>query len=153
MSPLFNHHHHYPFPIFFITLINSVSIIYVFMIYSIAYYKYLLNPTYVACKMIMETHGLFLLSFLLLPLLLPTASAQLRSDFYKNTCPNVESLVQSAVTKKFQQTFVTVPATLRLFFHDCFVRVCSLANYIFNLVQTILWFLSFLNEFFFFWLV
>ncbi|KAG2699411.1 hypothetical protein I3843_07G191000 [Carya illinoinensis] len=73
----------------------------------------------------METRGLILLSSLLLPLLLTTTSAQLRSDFYKNTCPNVEALVRSAVTKKFQQTFVTVPATLRLFFHDCFVRGCD----------------------------
>ncbi|XP_041021773.1 peroxidase 16-like [Juglans microcarpa x Juglans regia] len=75
----------------------------------------------------METpRSLILLSSLLLPLLLITpASAQLRSDFYRNTCPNVESLVRSAVTKKFQQTFVTALATLRLFFHDCFVRGCD----------------------------
>lgn len=51
------------------------------------------------------------------------AFGQLKTDFYKNTCPNVESLVRSAVRLKFQQTFVTAPATLRLFFHDCFVRV------------------------------
>ncbi|KAA8535676.1 hypothetical protein F0562_030679 [Nyssa sinensis] len=51
--------------------------------------------------------------------------AQLSQDFYKGTCPNVESLVRSAVTQKFQQTFITAPATLRLFFHDCFVRGCD----------------------------
>ncbi|XP_023891133.1 peroxidase 45 [Quercus suber] len=73
----------------------------------------------------MESRSAILLSFLLLALLLTTTSAQLRSDFYKNTCPNVESLVRSAVSKKFQQTFVTAPATLRLFFHDCFVRGCD----------------------------
>lgn len=50
-------------------------------------------------------------------------SAQLKTNFYANICPNVESIVKSAVTKKFQQTFVTVPATIRLFFHDCFVQV------------------------------
>ncbi|KAK7843171.1 peroxidase 45 [Quercus suber] len=53
----------------------------------------------------MESRSAILLSFLLLALLLTTTSAQLRSDFYKNTCPNVESLVRSAVSKKFQQTF------------------------------------------------
>jgi len=80
----------------------------------------------------METRSLFLLSSLLLPLLLSsTTSAQLRSDFYQSTCPNVESLVRSAVTNKFQQTFVTAPATLRLFFHDCFVQVCRLTYFLF----------------------
>lgn len=62
------------------------------------------------------------LSFCLFPF--PT-SAQLKQNFYANTCPNVESLVRGAVTKKFQQTFVTVPATIRLFFHDCFVQGCD----------------------------
>lgn len=51
------------------------------------------------------------------------ASAQLKQNYYANTCPNVENIVKNVVQKKFQQTFVTVPATLRLFFHDCFVQV------------------------------
>ena len=50
-------------------------------------------------------------------------SAQLSTTFYAKTCPNVETLVRNAVKKKFDQTFVTVPATVRLFFHDCFVTV------------------------------
>ncbi|XP_057787253.1 peroxidase 16 [Salvia miltiorrhiza] len=66
---------------------------------------------------------------LLLPLILAilttSATAQLRTDFYRNTCPNVESIVRAAVQNKFRQTFVTAPATLRLFFHDCFVRGCD----------------------------
>ncbi|XP_050388108.1 peroxidase 73 [Argentina anserina] len=53
------------------------------------------------------------------------SSAQLKTNFYANICPNVESIVKNAVTKKFQQTFVTVPATIRLFFHDCFVQGCD----------------------------
>ncbi|XAR51146.1 Peroxidase [Bertholletia excelsa] len=53
------------------------------------------------------------------------AQTPLSTDFYRNTCPNVEDLVRSAVTKKFQETFVTAPGTLRLFFHDCFVRGCD----------------------------
>lgn len=49
--------------------------------------------------------------------------AQLSLNFYSFTCPNVETIVRQVVATKFSQTFVTVPATLRLFFHDCFVEV------------------------------
>lgn len=49
----------------------------------------------------------------------------LSQNFYRSTCPNVESIVRQAVTKKISQTFVTIPATLRLFFHDCFVEGCD----------------------------
>ncbi|KAA8522612.1 hypothetical protein F0562_013027 [Nyssa sinensis] len=59
------------------------------------------------------------------PLFSHLASAQLRQNFYANSCPNVENIVRNAVNKKFQQTFVTVPATIRLFFHDCFVQGCD----------------------------
>ncbi|BAT75668.1 hypothetical protein LR48_Vigan01g195600 [Vigna angularis] len=52
-------------------------------------------------------------------------SAQLSPNHYANVCPNLETIVRQVVTTKFQQTFVTVPATLRLFFHDCFVQGCD----------------------------
>ncbi|RRT54405.1 hypothetical protein B296_00027589 [Ensete ventricosum] len=52
-----------------------------------------------------------------------SGEAQLRPNFYQFACPEVESIVRQAVMKKVRQTFVTVPATLRLFFHDCFVEV------------------------------
>ncbi|CAN6162892.1 unnamed protein product, partial [Urochloa humidicola] len=39
--------------------------------------------------------------------------------------PNVETLVRGAVTQKLQETFNAAPGTLRLFFHDCFVRGCD----------------------------
>ncbi|XP_044465663.1 peroxidase 51-like [Mangifera indica] len=51
--------------------------------------------------------------------------SQLARNFYSSTCPNVESIVKQAVSTKFSQTFVTIPATLRLFFHDCFVEGCD----------------------------
>ncbi|PIN17427.1 Peroxidase [Handroanthus impetiginosus] len=53
------------------------------------------------------------------------ASAQLRQNYYAKTCPDVENIVRRVVTAKFKQTFVTVPAVLRLFFHDCFVSGCD----------------------------
>lgn len=52
------------------------------------------------------------------------SSAQV-PNFYANVCPNVESIVRNVVQNKIQQTFVTIPATLRLFFHDCFVQGCD----------------------------
>lgn len=54
-----------------------------------------------------------------------SASAQLRRNYYANICPNVENIVRRAVANKFSQTFVTAPATIRLFFHDCIVSVLS----------------------------
>lgn len=49
--------------------------------------------------------------------------AQLKQNFYSSSCPNVESIVKQAVVTKLNQTFVTIPATLRLILHDCFVEV------------------------------
>lgn len=37
----------------------------------------------------------------------------------------MELIVRQAVTTKYQQTPITAPGTLRMFFHDCFVGVCS----------------------------
>ncbi|KAL8211066.1 hypothetical protein R6Q57_005503 [Mikania cordata] len=53
------------------------------------------------------------------------AFAQLKQNYYSNICPNVETIVRNAVKAKVQQTFVTIPGTLRLFFHDCFVQGCD----------------------------
>ncbi|CAL1372031.1 unnamed protein product [Linum trigynum] len=70
--------------------------------------------------------ALLSLSLALLCLLsAPAASAQLSRTHYAGVCPNVESIVRGAVQKKIQQTFVTIPATIRLFFHDCFVQGCD----------------------------
>lgn len=67
--------------------------------------------------------SIFSVSIVLMPNL---ASAQLKTNYYANICPNVESIVRNVVNQKFKQTFVTVPAVLRLFFHDCFVEVRTL---------------------------
>ncbi|KAM7268307.1 hypothetical protein ACFE04_010473 [Oxalis oulophora] len=51
--------------------------------------------------------------------------AELRENFYSSTCPNVEAIVKQSVSIKFRQTFATIPGTLRLFFHDCFLQGCD----------------------------
>jgi peroxidase len=74
----------------------------------------------------MNRINIIVVAYLTLVAILPNLSeAQLRTNYYASTCPNVESIVTKAVTAKFQQTFTTVPATLRLFFHDCFVAGCD----------------------------
>lgn len=55
-----------------------------------------------------------------------TGEGQLVENFYSFTCPSVEAVVQQVVTNKISQTFITIPATLRLFFHDCFVEVVDM---------------------------
>ncbi|XP_059662964.1 peroxidase 16-like [Cornus florida] len=73
----------------------------------------------------MYSQGLFLHLIILFLHIMTTTSATLHHDYYRKTCPNVESIVRSTVQEKFRQTFVTAPATLRLFFHDCFVQGCD----------------------------
>ncbi|KAL6894136.1 hypothetical protein ACP4OV_008234 [Aristida adscensionis] len=52
-------------------------------------------------------------------------AAQLRQGYYDAVCPNLESIVRDAVAKKVNDTPVAVGATVRLFFHDCFVSGCD----------------------------
>ncbi|XP_020586163.1 peroxidase 51-like [Phalaenopsis equestris] len=61
----------------------------------------------------------------LLMVMIREGDTQLAQNFYRFGCPNVESIVRQAIIKKMSQTFVTIPATLRLFFHDCFVEGCD----------------------------
>ncbi|XP_047088655.1 peroxidase 35-like [Lolium rigidum] len=53
------------------------------------------------------------------------AAQQLSATYYDTICPGVEKIVRDAVTLKVQQTPVAVGATVRLFFHDCFVQGCD----------------------------
>ncbi|GAB2301203.1 hypothetical protein Dimus_035237 [Dionaea muscipula] len=50
---------------------------------------------------------------------------QLSVDHYDKTCPEVENLVASITSQQFKIAPVSAPATIRLFFHDCFVGGCD----------------------------
>lgn len=52
-------------------------------------------------------------------------SSGLSPGYYSKTCSNLEKIVLREVTKKKNETVVTIPAVLRLFFHDCLVNVSS----------------------------
>lgn len=72
----------------------------------------------------------FYLSYLLLFFILNHITnahqyPHLTTDFYKNTCPELESIVRTVVQTKFQLNFATASTLLRLFFLDCFIRVSS----------------------------
>ncbi|KAJ4830679.1 Peroxidase 19 [Turnera subulata] len=50
---------------------------------------------------------------------------QLSVDYYARTCPQVDQLVGSVTSQQFKEAPVSAPATIRLFFHDCFVEGCD----------------------------
>ncbi|CAA2961562.1 peroxidase 19 [Olea europaea subsp. europaea] len=50
---------------------------------------------------------------------------QLSVDYYAKSCPLVDQLVASVTSLQFREAPVSGPATIRLFFHDCFVEGCD----------------------------
>ncbi|OWM91157.1 peroxidase 19 [Punica granatum] len=50
---------------------------------------------------------------------------QLSYGYYARTCPQVEQLVASVTNQQYKNAPVSGPATIRLFFHDCFVEGCD----------------------------
>ncbi|KAL6900727.1 hypothetical protein ACP4OV_005403 [Aristida adscensionis] len=68
-------------------------------------------------------------AFLVAAMLAPgaAAAAALSPDYYRSSCPDLESIVRYEVTRKKNETVVTIPATLRVFFHDCMVGGCNAA--------------------------
>ncbi|XVF87389.1 hypothetical protein PTKIN_Ptkin18bG0116200 [Pterospermum kingtungense] len=50
---------------------------------------------------------------------------QLSVNYYTKSCPQVERLIGSITSQQFKEAPVSAPATIRLFFHDCFVEGCD----------------------------
>lgn len=50
---------------------------------------------------------------------------QLTLDFYSSTCPQLDDIVSTVTAARFKESPVSAPATIRLFFHDCFVEGCD----------------------------
>ncbi|KAK6943397.1 hem peroxidase [Dillenia turbinata] len=59
-------------------------------------------------------------------LLVGLVSAQLSSDFYDSTCPNVLSIIKSGVDSAVSDEARMGASLLRLHFHDCFVNASLL---------------------------
>jgi hypothetical protein len=58
----------------------------------------------------------------------PGVAADLSAGYYSSSCPKLESIVRYEVSRKINETVVTIPAVLRLFFHDCLVTVSSISS-------------------------
>ncbi|GJV13954.1 peroxidase 4 [Tanacetum coccineum] len=67
----------------------------------------------------------FLLKFAFVMFLMGVASAQLSPNFYSRSCPNVISVVKSAVQSAISRETRMGASLLRLHFHDCFVNGCD----------------------------
>ncbi|XP_022147952.1 peroxidase P7-like [Momordica charantia] len=63
--------------------------------------------------------------FIVLSLLTFSANAQLSPTFYSKTCPNLQRIVRSGMTKAINKEPRMGASILRLFFHDCFVNGCD----------------------------
>ncbi|KAF9612200.1 hypothetical protein IFM89_038613 [Coptis chinensis] len=51
----------------------------------------------------------------------------LKVDFYSSSCPHLEQLLGSVTSQQFKEAPVSAPATIRLFFHDCFIEGCDVS--------------------------
>ncbi|XP_069154255.1 cationic peroxidase 1-like [Solanum lycopersicum] len=68
----------------------------------------------------------FLLVLIIVPfVLIGMSSAQLTSDFYNSSCPNVLSIIKTAVDSAIASESRMGASLLRLHFHDCFVNGCD----------------------------
>ncbi|OVA03712.1 Plant peroxidase [Macleaya cordata] len=57
--------------------------------------------------------------------LVSTSYAQLSPTFYSTTCPNLQTIVRSAMTQAISSDSRIAASILRLHFHDCFVNGCD----------------------------
>jgi len=49
--------------------------------------------------------------------------SNLQYNFYRDSCPQAEDIVRSAVTDIYFDHRDLAPSLLHLFFHDCFIKV------------------------------
>lgn len=70
--------------------------------------------------------ALFFSSILIFSIISPGNALSL--NYYKETCPDVDSIVRDAVKKAAMKDKTVPAALLRMHFHDCFIRVSIIIN-------------------------
>ncbi|KAF0895572.1 hypothetical protein E2562_013887, partial [Oryza meyeriana var. granulata] len=60
-----------------------------------------------------------------LPITAPPLADGLAFDLYSDSCPQLETIVRSAVQAALQQEIALAAGLLRIFFHDCFPQGCD----------------------------
>ncbi|KAK4486661.1 hypothetical protein RD792_006719, partial [Penstemon davidsonii] len=65
------------------------------------------------------------LASILLFVLQQVNSQGLKADFYKKTCPSLESVVHATTARYISRMPSLAAALLRMHFHDCFIRGCD----------------------------
>lgn len=84
-----------------------------------------------------QTHNLF--SFL----------STLQYDFYRESCPNAENIVRSAMALIYSHHQDISASLLRLFFHDCFIQVSIKSSFLDSLLDSLPFFSNLLLSFLF----
>ena len=59
--------------------------------------------------------------------LLPVLKAELDAHYYDQTCPQLEDIISETLLSASKQDPRVPARILRMFFHDCFIRVWSLS--------------------------
>jgi len=76
-----------------------------------------------AWKMAPFLRTLFFVALFILSLLSSSTNAQLSTNFYDKTCPNLQTIVRNVMEQAINGEARLGASILRLFFHDCFVNV------------------------------
>ena len=69
--------------------------------------------------------ALLLFSVLFFLGLLNPSQSRLSTNYYQKSCPRFTQIMEDTITNKQITSPTTAPATLRLFFHDCFIEGCD----------------------------
>ncbi|KAL6284781.1 hypothetical protein ACE6H2_015710 [Prunus campanulata] len=60
-----------------------------------------------------------------------SVATNIEYDFYRDTCPEAETIVRSTMAQIYSQHKNVSAQLLRLFFHDCFIQVYQDSSFLY----------------------